>query len=48
MKLGRDLFMVRAVTGVEVARVEFRLLCGTWEPSVPMLREKPEGMSLVG
>jgi hypothetical protein len=43
MKPGRDLLTVRAVTGVEVARVVFRLLCGTWEPSVLMLREKSEG-----
>ena len=48
MKPGRDLLTVRAVTGVEVARVVFRLLCGTWEPGVLMLREKSEGLSPVG
>ena len=29
-------------SGIEVARTWFRLLCGTWEPVVPMVREKPK------
>ncbi|MEI2658350.1 MAG: hypothetical protein V9G16_14805 [Nitrosomonas sp.] len=30
----------RSASGMEVARVRSRLLCGTWEPVAPMLREK--------
>jgi hypothetical protein len=37
---GRSLFMARAASGMKVARARFRLLCGTWEPVVPMLREQ--------
>ena len=32
--------MARAASGMKVARARFRLLCGTWEPVVPMLREQ--------
>jgi hypothetical protein len=30
----------RSASGMEVARVRTGLLCGTWEPVTPMLREK--------
>ena len=35
-----NLSTVWAASGIKVARTWFRLLCGTWEPVVPMLREK--------
>ncbi len=31
--------MARAASGMEMARVRFGLLCGTWEPVTSMLRE---------
>ena len=33
----------RSASGMEVARVRSGLLCGTWEPVTPMLREKHKG-----
>lgn len=39
-KSGRCLLTARSASGMEVARVRSRLLCGTWEPVTPMLREK--------
>ena len=33
----------RSASGMEVARVRTGLLCGTWEPVTPMLREKYKG-----
>lgn len=32
--------MARVASGMEMARVRSRLLCGTWEPVTSMLREK--------
>lgn len=32
--------MARVASGMEMARVRSRLLCGTWEPVISMLREK--------
>jgi hypothetical protein len=37
---GGDLFTAWMVSGIKVARIWFRLLCGTWESVVPMIREK--------
>ena len=34
------LFTAWAASGIKVARPLIRLLCGTWEPVVPMIREK--------
>jgi hypothetical protein len=39
-KLKGNLFTAWAASGIKVARTCFRLLCGTWEPVVPMIREK--------
>jgi len=39
-KSRRYLFTAWAASGIKVARTRFRLLCGTWEPVVPMIREK--------
>lgn len=36
----------RSASGMEVARVRSGLLCGTWEPVTPMLREKHKGVHL--
>ncbi len=33
-------FTAWAASGIKVARTWSRLLCGTWEPIVPMVREK--------
>ena len=33
------LLTARAASGMEVARTRSRLLCGTWEPVTPMVRE---------
>jgi hypothetical protein len=33
-------FTAWAASGIKVARIWSRLWCGTWEPVVPMLREK--------
>jgi hypothetical protein len=35
-----NLFTAWAASGIKVARTRFRLLCGTWEPVVPMRRKK--------
>ena len=35
--------MARSASGIKVARAQFRLLCGTWEPVTPMLRETRKG-----
>ena len=32
--------MARTASGMEMARVRFGLLCGTWEPVTSILREK--------
>ena len=42
-KSGRCLLTARSASGMEVARVRSGLLCGTWEPVTPMLREKLKG-----
>jgi len=39
-KSGRCLIMAQTASGMKVARMRSRLLCGTWEPVTPMLREK--------
>ena len=39
-KSGRCLIMAQAASGMKVARMRSRLLCGTWEPVTPMPREK--------
>ena len=39
-KSGRSLLTARSASGMEVARVRSRLLCGTWEPVTSMPREK--------
>ena len=39
-KSGRNLFTDRAASGIKAARTRVRLLCGTWEPVTPMLRER--------
>jgi len=39
-KSGSNLFTGQTASGIKVARTRFRLLCGTWEPVTPMLREK--------
>jgi hypothetical protein len=41
-KSGRGLLAAQTVTGIEAARARFRLLCGTWEPLVPMPRENSQ------
>jgi len=42
-KSGGSLLTARSASGIKVARSQFRLLCGTWEPVTPMLREKRKG-----
>jgi hypothetical protein len=44
-KSGGDLFTAQAAPGIEAARTRSRLLCGTWEPVTPMLRERRKGRS---
>ena len=39
-KSKRDLLTAWAASGIKVARIGFRLLCGTWEPVAPKIREK--------
>ena len=39
-KSKRSLFTAWAASGIKMARTWTRLWCGTWEPVVPMLREK--------
>ena len=39
-KFGGNLFTVQTVTGMEATGTWHRLLCGTWEPTTPMLKEK--------
>ncbi len=39
-KSGSNLRTVQTASGIEAARRRLRLLCGTWEPVTPMLREK--------
>ena len=39
-KSGSNLLTGQTASGIKVARTRFRLLCGTWEPVTPMLREK--------
>jgi len=39
-KFGGSLFIARAASGIKVAWTWSWLSCGTWEPVVPMLREK--------
>ena len=39
-KSGSNLLTGQMASGIKVARTRFRLLCGTWEPVTPMLREK--------
>ena len=36
---GSDVCTARAASGIKVARTRIRLLCGTWEPVIPMQRE---------
>lgn len=38
-KFGRCLLTAQTASGIEAARTRSRLLCGTWEPVTPMLRE---------
>ena len=40
---GGSLLTARSASGIKVARVQSGLLCGTWEPVTPMLREKRKG-----
>ncbi len=40
---GGNLSTAQAASGVKAARMRSRLLCGTWEPVTPMLREKRKG-----
>jgi hypothetical protein len=40
---GGDLFTAQAASGMKAARMRSRLLCGTWEPVTPMLREPRKG-----
>jgi retron-type reverse transcriptase len=42
-KSGQNLFMTWAASGMKAARTRSRLLCGTWEPVIPMQREKRKG-----
>jgi len=35
-----NLFTAQAASGMEAARTRSRLLCGTWEPVIPMPRER--------
>jgi len=42
-KSGGNLFTVQAASGMKAARTRSRLLCGTWEPVTPMLREPRKG-----
>jgi hypothetical protein len=47
---GGNLSTAQAASGMKAARTRSRLLCGTWEPVTPMLREPrkgkpPEGVS---
>ena len=39
-KSGSNLLTGQTASGIKAARTRFRLLCGTWEPVTPMLREK--------
>ncbi|WP_308364564.1 MULTISPECIES: reverse transcriptase domain-containing protein [unclassified Microbulbifer] len=39
-KSGRNLSTAQAASGIKAARTRLRLLCGTWEPVTPMLRER--------
>ena len=38
-EFGSDVRTARAASGIKVARTRIRLLCGTWEPVIPMQRE---------
>jgi len=40
---GGDLSTARTASGIEAARMRSRLLCGTWEPVIPMPREPRKG-----
>jgi len=40
---GGDLSTAQAASGIKAARLRSRLLCGTWEPVTPMLREPRKG-----
>jgi hypothetical protein len=42
-KSGGNLFTAQAASGMKAARTRSRLLCGTWEPVTPMLREPAKG-----
>jgi len=42
-KSGGNLFTAQAASGIKAARTRSRLLCGTWEPVTPMLREPRKG-----
>jgi ribosome modulation factor len=37
---GGNLLTAQAASGMKVARMRSRLLCGTWEPVIPMPRER--------
>ena len=39
-KSGSNLLTGQTASGIKAARTRLRLLCGTWEPVTPMLREK--------
>ena len=38
-EFGSDVCTARVASGIKVARTRIRLLCGTWEPVIPMQRE---------
>lgn len=42
-KSGGDLLTAQMASGTKAARTQARLLCGTWEPVTPMLRERYKG-----
>lgn len=42
-KSGGNLLTAQAASGMKAARTRSRLLCGTWEPVTPMLREPRKG-----
>ena len=39
-KSGSNLLTGQTASGIKAARTRFRLLCGTWEPVTPMIREQ--------
>lgn len=45
-KSGSNLLTGQTASGIKAARTRFRLLCGTWEPVTPMIREQHKVRSI--